>query len=151
MSQPSVAQLVSAVRSQLAAAILPSIEDPGQQKLLAMVDHILQTVQIRSEHEIEWMVNHTKDIVALASDCVRAGEAAPQLVEALDRYRVRHRETLHTSEVTADYGLAAEILSALLETTLGLGGDTARRAQALLAADVARGVEVVGEFSLVPP
>lgn len=151
MSQPTVAQLVTAVRSQLETAILPTIDDAGQQKLLAMVDHILATVQIRSEHEIDWMVSHTDAVVALATDAVGTGDAVPGVAAALDRYRARRRGTLRTSDVTADYGLAAEILSVLLETTADGGGDIARQAQALLAADVTRGVEVVGEFTLVPP
>ncbi len=151
MSKPTSAQLITAVREHLTAAILPSIDDSGQQKLLGMIDHLLQTVAVRAEHEIDWMVNHNRDVVALAQDMDDAGAAPAEVRAALQRYREEVGNSLATSVVTANYGLAAELLAAMLEATVTDTGRFGLAARQLLKSDVARGVQIVGEFELVPP
>ena len=66
MSTPSVAALATAIREQLSTAIAPALADDGQKKLLAIIDHLLSTIAVRAEHEIDWMVAHTADVVELA-------------------------------------------------------------------------------------
>lgn len=151
MSKPSTMQLITAVREHLAAAILPAITDVGQQKLLAMIDHLLQTASVRAEHEIDWMVEHTREVVALGQDMVDTGSATVDVVAALSRYRELHGTSLTASSVTADYGLAAELLAAMLEVTVSDAGKYGSAARDLLARDVARGVQIVGEFELIAP
>jgi hypothetical protein len=151
MSQPSVVQLVSAIREQLTMVVEPALEDEGRRKVLGMIDHLLQTIQVRAEHEIEWMVGHTNNVVALAERAVRDGHAAPAVAEALRQYHGGRRQTLKTSDVTADYGLAAEVLSAILESTVSDDYPVAVEARALLQSDIQHGVDIVGEFVLVPP
>jgi hypothetical protein len=151
MSKPTTAQLITAVREQLVAAVVPSIDDAAQQKLLAMIDHLLQTVAVRAEHEIDWMVNHSCDVVDLAEDMVGAQAAPPEVVAALSRYHEHHGSSLAASVVTVNYGLAGELLAAMLEATVSDTGKYGLAARQLLKSDVARGVQIVGEFELIPP
>jgi len=151
MSRPTTAQLVDAIRENLSAAILPAIDDPGQQKLLAMIDHLLQTVAVRAEHEIDWMVTHNRAVVALAQDVVEAGSAPEPVIAALARYRENHSTSLAAREVTANYALAAEVLAAMLEASISDAGEFGGAARELLQRDVEHGVQIVGEFELVPP
>jgi hypothetical protein len=151
MSTPTVVQVVAAIRAQLRDVVTPAVGDDVARKSLAMIDHLLQTVEVRAEHELEWMVGHVADVVALAEDFVRAGGDAVPVAVALDGYRRGHQDSLATSVVTANYALAADVLSALLEATVGDDGPLALAARELLRRDVGRGVDVVGEFELVPP
>jgi hypothetical protein len=151
MSKPSVAQLVTAIREHLSGVILPATSDPGHQKLVAMMDHLLQTIAVRAQHEIDWMVTHNRDVVALAEDIVSTASAPAAVIEALDRYREQCGPSLTASAVTANYGLAAEVLATILEATVSDTGEYGSAARGLLQRDVARGVQVVGEFELVPP
>ena len=151
MSTPTVAQLVTAIREQLSTVISPGLQDEIHRKSLALIDHLLQTIAVRAEHEIDWMVGHTNDVVGLAQQMVD-GDGAPAAVRAaLQRYRDDRQPSLSTSAVTANYALAAEIHSAILEFTVNDDGPIARTARELLHTDVARGVAIVGDFELVPP
>jgi hypothetical protein len=149
-TQPSVVQVLAVVRDELSTAVAPAA-DAHHRKLLGMIDHLLQTIQVRAEHEIEWMVSHTRSVVALAESADKAGTASPEVVDALNRYREQRRESLRTSDVTANYALAAGILSAILEATVSKEDDVSAEARALLQADVSHGVDIVGDFVLVPP
>ncbi len=152
MSTPSVAQLIAAVRAQLSDAVAPAVADPGLQKVLGIIDHILQTAAVRAEHEIEWMVTHIDGVVEVARRYAsEAGEDAAAVSASLAKYDAEHGDSLTTSVVTANFALAAEVLSTLLEATVADDGPTAVRARDLLRADVQRGVDIVGLFELVPP
>lgn len=152
MTTPSVAQLITAVRVQLSDQVAPAVADAGLQKVLGMVDHILQTVAVRAEHEIDWMVTHTDAVVEVARRFVStAGDDGAAVSAALAKYDGEHGDSLTTSVVTANFALAAEVLSALLEATVADDGPVAARARDLLRADVQRGVDIVGPFELVPP
>jgi hypothetical protein len=151
MSTPTVAQVVAAVRAQLSDVVTPAVGDDVARKSLAMIDHLLQTVEVRAEHEIEWMVGHVADVVALADRFVVEGRDTARVKVALDGYRRGHQDSLATSAVTANYALAAEVLSAMLEATVDGDGPLALTAREVLRRDVGRGVDVVGEFELVPP
>lgn len=152
MSTPSVAALVTAIRAQLSTAISPALPDDGHKKLLAVIDHLLSTIAVRAEHEIDWMVGHTADVVELAQRFVSAGAAPEPVATALRRYADGHRDGLTASVVTANFALAAEVLSTVLEATAADCGEIAVAARELMARDVARGVEIVGDdFELVPP
>jgi hypothetical protein len=151
MSTPTVAQLVTAIRAQLSEVVAPAVEDPAAGRVLGMVDHLLQTIAVRAEHEIEWMVAHVDGVVGLAEEFVD-GEGGSGAVDlALSRYRAEHRQSLGTSAVTENFALANGILSAILEATVSEEGPLALRARDLLRRDVAHAVDIVGEFVLVPP
>jgi hypothetical protein len=116
-----------------------------------MVDHLLQTIAVRAEHEIEWMVTHVDDVVGLAEEFV-VGEGGSESIDlALNRYRAEHRRSLSTSAMTANFALTNGVLSAILETTVSDDGPLARRARDLMRRDVAHAVDIVGDFVLVPP
>jgi hypothetical protein len=152
MSTPSVAAVVTAIRDQLSTAISPALADDRQKKLLAVIDHLLHTIAVRSEHEIDWMVGQTADVVELAQRFVAAGAAPEPVATALQRYRDGHRPGLATSVVTANFALAAEVLSTVLEATSTDDGEIAVTARELMARDVQRGIDIVGDdFKLVTP
>jgi hypothetical protein len=151
MSTPTVAQLVTAIRAQLSEMVAPAVDDPAAGRVLGMVDHLLQTIAVRAEHEIEWMVAHVDHVVGLAEEFV-GGEGDSEPVDlALSRYRAEHRQSLSTAAVTQNFALANGVLSAILETTVSDEGPLARRARDLVRRDVAHGVDIVGEFELVLP
>ena len=151
MSTPTVAQLVTAIRAQLSEVVAPAVEDPAAGRVLGMVDHLLQTIAVRAEHEIEWMVAHVDDVVGLAEEFVDGERGSESIALALNRYRAEHRRSLSTSAVTENFALANGVLSAILETTVSHEGPLARRARDLLQRDVAHAVDIVGDFVLVPP
>jgi len=151
MSTPTVAQLVTAIRAQLSEVVAPAVEDPAAGRVLGMVDHLLQTIAVRAEHEIEWMVAHVDDVVGLAEEFVDGERGSESIALALNRYRAEHRRSLSTSAVTENFALANGVLSAILETTVSDEGPLARRARDLLRRDVTHAVDIVGDFVLVPP
>jgi hypothetical protein len=152
MSTPSVAALLTAIRDQLSTAVSPALADDGPKKLLAAIDHLLQTIVVRCEHEIDWMVGHTADVVELAERFVAGGAAPEPVAAALQRYREGKRPGLTASVVTANFALAAEVLSTMLEATSTADSEIAVAAKELMARDVQRGVDIVGDdFVLVPP
>ena len=151
MSTPTVAQLVTAIRAQLSEVVAPAVEDPAAGRVLGMVDHLLQTIAVRAEHEIEWMVAHGDDVVGLAEEFVDGEGGSESIALALNRYRAEHRGSLSTSAVTENFALANGVLSAILETTVSDDGPLARRARDLMRRDVAHAVDIVGDFVLVPP
>jgi hypothetical protein len=151
MSTPTVAQLVTAIRAQLSEVVAPAVEDPAAGRVLGMVDHLLQTIAVRAEHEIEWMVAHVEDVVGLAEEFVDGEGGSESIDLALNRYRAEHRRSLSTSAVTENFALANGVLSAILETTVSDDGPLARRARDLMRRDVAHAVDIVGDFVLVPP
>jgi Arc/MetJ-type ribon-helix-helix transcriptional regulator len=154
MSTPTVVQLIAAIRSQLADVVAPAVDDPAAGKVLGIIDHLLQTIEVRAEHEIDWMVSHIDAVVALAATYVETGAHSDQsdaVRAALRRYDHDKKPALAASAVTENFGLAAQVLSALLEATVSEDGHVALRARELLRRDVAHGVDIVGEFELVPP
>ena len=151
MSTPTVAQLVTAIRAQLSEVVAPAVDDPAAGRVLGMVDHLLQTIAVRAEHEIEWMVAHVEDVVGLAEEFVDGEGGSESIDLALNRYRAEHRRSLSTSAVTENFALANGVLSAILETTVSDDGPLARRARDLMRRDVAHAVDIVGDFVLVPP
>jgi Arc/MetJ-type ribon-helix-helix transcriptional regulator len=154
MSTPTVVQLIAAVRSQLADVVAPAVEDPMAGKVLGIIDHLLQTIEVRAEHEIDWMVSHIDAVVALAATYVETGahsEQSDAVRAALHRYDQDRKPSLAASAVTENFALAAQVLSALLEATVSDDGHVALSARELLRRDVAHGVDIVGQFELVPP
>jgi hypothetical protein len=151
MSTPTVAQLVAAIRAQLSEVIAPAVEDPAAGGALGMIDHLLQTIAIRAEHEIEWMVAHVDDVVRLAEEFTDGDGGSEPVDLALSRYRAEQQNSLSAGAMTANFALANGVLSAILEATVSDEGPLASRARDLVRRDVAHGVEIVGEFELVPP
>jgi hypothetical protein len=151
MTQPSVGRLIEVIRTQLTEIVGPALSDDGPRSTLGMIDHLLQTIQTRAEHEIDWMVLQIKDIIALAERAVASDDVSPKVSYAVDAYKSNRTNGLATSQVTADYAHAAAILSLLLEETVGASSDTAIEARRLLDREVRWGVDIVGDFVLVAP
>ena len=151
MTQPSVSQLIEFIRTQLTEVVGPALPEDGPRSALGMIDHLLQTIRTRTEHEIDWMTTQTNDITDLAERAVAHGDASPQVAEAVGSLRAARTGSLAASQVTADYARAAEILSLLLEDTVSTDSATANEARTLLDREVGWGVQVVGDFVLVAP
>jgi hypothetical protein len=151
MTQPSVARLIEVIRTQLTEVVLPVLPDDGPRSTLGMVDHLLQTIQTRSEKEIEWMKLQITDVIGLAERAAARGDVSSTVSDAVDAFKADSMGSLATSEVTADYAKAAAVLSLLLEETVNTPSDTAIEARHLMEREVQWGVDIVGEFVLVAP
>jgi hypothetical protein len=151
MTQPSVVRLIEVIRTQLTEIVGPAVVDDGARSTLGMIDHVLQTIQTRSESEVDWMVLQTKDIIGLARRAITTGDVSSKVSDAVDAFSANRADGLATSKVTSDYASAAAVLSLLLEETVGASTDTAVEARDLLEREVQWGVEVVGNFVLVAP
>lgn len=151
MTQPSVVRLIDVIRTQLSEIVGPALTDDAPRSTLGMIDHLLQTIQTRSEREIDWMVMHTRDVIGLARRAVTAGDVSSKVSDAVDAYAANRADGLTTTQVTADYARAATVLSLLLEETVGESSDIAIEARELLEREVQWGVDVVGNFVLVAP
>src|SRR5438552_2404757 len=53
ITRPTSAQLIDEVRRELSSNVAPQVADPQTQGSLQMVDHILATLAVRAEHEID--------------------------------------------------------------------------------------------------
>ncbi len=147
MTQPTSARLLEVVRQELADHIGPAITDPQLAGSLAMVQHILTTLETRTAHEIGWMVEEIEEVEAVAAGIIGELPNAP-VAEALAQLRAAPPASLHLDAVTERYVLGSEVLSRLLEA---VPADHPRRGdvEALLDTRLAHETAIMGEFSLV--
>ena len=120
ITRPTSAQLLYEVRRELAENIAPQVSDLQAQGSLQMVDHILRTLSVRAEHEIEWMLDEIDDISAVVGR-VAASDAPPSVREALDALETSASGSLSLGDVSERYALASEE-AADRPTTRGGGG-----------------------------
>ena len=147
MTQPTSARLLEVVRQELADHLAPAVTDPLLAGSLGMVQHILTTIETRSEHEIAWMVEEIDEVESVATD-ILAGFPDTHVAAALARLHGSPLASLHLSDVTDRYALGSEVLSCLLEA---VPVDHPRRAdvEGLLDTRLAHETSIMGEFSLL--
>jgi hypothetical protein len=148
MSQPSAARLLEVVRKDLSENVLPAIADPQTTANLQMVLHVLETIEVRVQHEIAWMCEEVGAAEELAASIAAELPVAGSLTAALDRLNQAPLASLHLDDVTTRYALGSEVLSCLLEQ---VPADHPRRPEVerLLDDRLAHEVAVMGEFALV--
>lgn len=147
--RPTSARLLSSVRDELTTTIAPLIIDDEALARLHMIDSILASVAIRAEHEGAWIREEIAAIEAVADAVIAAGaDPADHIADALLALRSGRSDSDHLDPLRDEYDLAGEVLSVVLETVVPLGGDLRTQAEDVLAARVAREVEIRGDFSL---
>jgi hypothetical protein len=147
--KPTSAQLLAAVRNDLRDVIGPALSDPDHVIRLGMIDSILASVALRSDHEVAWVREEVAATEAVADRLVAAGhDDGGRIAEALAHLRANRSPSDHLADLHAEYNLAGEVLSRTLEAALVVGGTVQAEAEAVLAARVAREAEIRGEFSL---
>ena len=149
ITRPTSAQLIAEVRRELADNIAPLVSDPQAQGSLQMVDHILSTLAIRAEHELEWMLDEIDDIERVAGTVADQLPDAAAVRQALDALRTSVYGSRSTNDITDRYALASEALSCAVEATMSSPGPLRDEVSALLDRRLEHETAVIGEFQLV--
>jgi hypothetical protein len=149
ITRPTSAQLIEEVRRELGENIAPQVADPQAQGSLQMVDHILRTLSVRAEHEIEWMLEEIDDISAVVGRVAASADAPPSVREALDALETGASGSLSLGDVSERYALASEALSRAIEATVATPGPLHDEVNALLDRRLEHETAVIGEFQLV--
>ena len=116
---------------------------------LAMIDSILASVAVRSEHEVAWICEEIAEIEHCAEQVITAGaDRGGQVITALEALRSNSNNSNHLRDLRTGYRLAGEVLSRALEAAMPAGGELRETVVNVLATRVAREVEIRGVFSL---
>jgi hypothetical protein len=149
ITRPTSAQLIDEVRRELSSNVAPQLTDPQAQGSLQMVDHILRTLSVRAEHEIEWMLEEIDDISSVVGRFAASADAPRSVKEALDALEASASGSRSLSDVTTRYALASEALSRAIEATVATPGPMRDPVNALLDRRLEHETDVIGEFQLV--
>jgi hypothetical protein len=149
ITRPTSAQLIDQVRRELAEDVAPKVADPQTLGSLQMIDHILRTLSVRAEHEIEWMLDEIDDIERVAGRVADELPDAGAVGEALDALRTSAYGSRSTNDVTERYALASEALSRAVEATVATPGPLRDEVSTLLDRRLQHETDVIGEFQLV--
>jgi hypothetical protein len=148
ITQPTTSRLLEVVQRELAENVLPTVTDPQAVASLQMIHHILGTLSIRAEHEIEWLVEETDALRALGVRLVDALADGDRVAAALTELDASPAQSLRLSDVAARYSLASEILSCAVED-VQVGTAERNDVEALLDARLEHEALIMGEFQLV--
>jgi hypothetical protein len=150
ITRPTTAQLLGAVRTEIAERIAPAISDPQLATSLHMIDHILSTLMVRADHELGWMVEEMNAVQAVATRVAESAlPGAAQVADALTEFVSARSGSAHAADVTDDYNRASEVLSRAVEATSAETGELRESVLALLAGRLAHEESVIGDFQLV--
>jgi hypothetical protein len=149
ITRPTSAQLIEEVRRELSSNVAPQVTDPQVQGSLQMVDHILATLAVRAEHEIEWMLDEIDDIASVVGRFGASPDAPPSVREALDALQATTSRSRSLSDVSERYALASEALSRAIEATVATPSPLRDSVNALLDRRLEHETDVIGEFQLV--
>jgi hypothetical protein len=145
ISRPNTAQLIGIVRRELVETVAPVVDDPVVAGSLMMIDHILETLAQRAEHEIAWMLEEIEQIRELAQQVAGTLPDAAGVTEPLEH----ELASMHLSDVVEHYSVVSEALSRALEATLGTSSGLEAAAIDLMCSRLAHEQEVIGDFRLV--
>jgi len=150
ITRPTTAQLLGAVRTEIAERIAPAISDPQLATSLHMIDHILSTLMVRADHELGWMVEEMNAVQAVATRVAESAlPGAVHVADALTEFVSARSGSAHAADVTEDYNRASELLSRAVEATSAETGELRESVLALLAGRLAHEESVIGDFQLV--
>lgn len=147
IAKPSTPQLLQTIKAELAEKIAPALTDPTHAVAVQMMTAMLDALSIRTEHELAWMREESTAIEAAAAAYVARHPEASGLASTLASYRSEMTDSLHLSDVSADYDRAGELLSQLVEVCFA-GGDPAevRTAEQLVEQRLGTEMSIVGTF-----
>ena len=151
ITRPTTAQLLEVVRRELTERVAPAVTDPQAVTSLQMIDHILQTLAVRADHEIGWMVEEMAAIEAVGQQVAESElPGAPAVGDALTAFRSSRSSAGSTAEITESYNAATEVFSRCVEATFAGGGALRDAVTALLDQRLAHETDVIGpDFQLV--
>ena len=142
-------QVISAVRADLRDVVAPTVTDPTAKLTLQMIDMVLGQLENSADDQGAWMREEIADIEQLADEVLAALPDAPGLTEALEALRTGRAPSERLGELRAEYKLASEVLSVVLEAVVATPGPLKDRALAVLGARLEREQTIRGEFVLV--
>lgn len=149
ITNPSAAQVALEIRREL-QELAESEPVSAQAKVaIEMIENCLRNLAVRSEHEIAWMRDESDSIERFASDMLETIDDSA-VRAALAEYRDARSDSLHASDVRADYDRASEVLSCVAEAVVASGSaDLRARLVAILGDRQAREAEIMGDFAFV--
>jgi hypothetical protein len=148
ITQPSASRIIEVVRQELSDHVAPAIADPAVSASIQMIQQILDTLAVRVEHEIAWLVEESAAVEALAERITAAVPGTARTGAALAELRAHPSGSLHLSDVTARYSVASDALSCALEE-VPIDAELRAEVEAQLDVRLAHEVEVIGDFQLV--
>jgi hypothetical protein len=149
ISRPPCSRLIDVVRQELQSSVAPAVSEPEVLGALQMIDSILGSVSRRCDDELAWMHEEIAQIEVAAEALIGTGKGGvAEIQEALDALRAGRSQTQRFAEVQAEYDLAGEVLSRSLEAAFDADAGARTRVEQVLAARLAREVEIRGEFTL---
>ena len=123
---PSTEKIIHDCARELTQRVLPHLTDAPTIALVAMLDHVLRNAAERCAHEIAWMIEERAQILTLAEEVLARNPRLPGFQEAVAN--ATEPASLNLDDVIDAYRRASEVLSIMLETTIGV--DNASQYQA---------------------
>jgi hypothetical protein len=142
-------QVISAVRADLRDVVAPTVTDPTAQLTLQMIDFVLGQLEASTDDQGAWMREEIADIEALADEVVATLPDVARVRQTLDALRAGRAPSERLGELRAEYKLASEVLSVVLEALVVAPGPLRDRALGVLGARLEREQTIRGEFVLV--
>ena len=145
LTQPTVEQLLNNIADDLTELVAPAVVDDAARTALGIITQLLRRCAVRSAHEIAWMTEETREVLAvLVKDTDPATQAAVREVNA------QPGDDLETAAVAERYRLVSAALSHAIDAA-HRNGDTDRFAELgeILKVRNAHELVVLGALSLV--
>jgi hypothetical protein len=150
LSRPTTDQIILDCRAELLNTIDPAVESPQVKIAIQMMENVLRNCAERAAHEIAWMLEESDVMLAFAGIVADSAASNAALVDALAAHDSGHTTSMHLADVTANYDLAGECLSAALEAAMAAGDDELHRAgRAILDDRLAHETTIMGEWGFV--
>jgi hypothetical protein len=147
ISKPTTSVMVSVVRKELKK--IAGAVTKEQAVSFAMIDSILNAIEVRAGNEISWMLDEITEIEDFAERTLSTiAEGGEPIRDALRTLRSQRHPSLQTDDVAAEYDLASRLFSLCLENSLEAGGELRADGDRLMGARIKREIQILGEFSL---
>jgi hypothetical protein len=140
---------VAVIRAELRDVVAPAVTDPRAAMSLKMIDMLLGQLERLIDHQGAWMHEEIAAIEELADAALEEAPELPGVADALDGLRTGRARSEHLDEVRAEYYLASELLSLIIEGLAHSSGSLQDRALDVLGQRLDREVAIRGEFELV--
>jgi hypothetical protein len=150
LSRPTTDQVILDCRTELLNTIDPAVESPQVKIAIQMMENVLRNCAERAAHEIAWMLEESEAMVAYARIVSESAACTAELVDTLAAHDSGHTTSYHLADVTANYDLAGNCLSAALEAAMAAGDDELHRAgRAILQDRLAHENQIMGDWGFV--
>ena len=146
IGKPTTPQLLATIKAELNDKIAPALTEPTLTVAVTMINSMLDALAIRAEHEMAWMRDECAAVEAAAARFDGADGMA-SVSAALAAYRGACSDSLHLTDVQADYDRATEVLSCLADAAYASeSADAIRAVEQLIDQRLATELAVVGTF-----